>query len=83
MEVRDVLAVSSGTMAALTGFREGASLDTIVAAWAAYEESHSTEGDWRDSWRAFLSSDGYREVMLEVVTARHAAGLGGVERRYG
>ena len=51
---QDALALSSGTMATLTGYRAYEQLDAIQRAFVAFCERHSGRyGTWHAAWRGF------------------------------
>ena len=54
---QDALALSSDTMATLTGYRESDQAETVQAAFVAFcERHHSQYRTWQEAWRGFQAS---------------------------
>jgi len=58
---QEALALSSGTLATLTGYAEYAQLDTVHVAFVAFCERHSGHATWQAAWTAFQASHNVRE----------------------
>lgn len=65
LRISDILSVSSGTMASLSGYHQYAQVDAMTSAWLAFEVDSPTENDgsglpvWMQSWNRFKSSFAY------------------------
>lgn len=53
---QDALALSSGTMATLTGYAAYETLDAVQAAFVAWCERHPAMATWQTAWAAFQAS---------------------------
>ena len=54
---QDALALSSGTLATLTGYRESDQAETVQAAFVVFcERHHSQYRTWQEAWRGFQAS---------------------------
>lgn len=62
--VNEILAVSSGTLASISGHRSEEAIDQIAAAWVEFEQASPTpEGQtWVGAWYRFHASDSFAEV---------------------
>jgi len=54
--VQEALALSSGTLATLTGYAEYEQLDAIQTAFVAFCGRHSGYDTWQAAWTAFQAS---------------------------
>lgn len=64
MDIRSILALSSGTVASLTNTREYAKIDQIVDEWVQFELASPTDTPckWQLSWDRFTLSPSYASL---------------------
>lgn len=66
--LRDILGLSTGTIATLTGQSSYAANDAIQETWITYElENPSSEDgqiEWQQSWQHFAASEAYQQMMV-------------------
>ena len=51
--IRDIMLVSAGTLATLTGIQQYDDLDEVRRSWMQYAASTRATGRWQDSWKKF------------------------------
>lgn len=65
--MRDVLALSSGTIATLTGFKKYSDIDKIINAWIDYiEDTYHIYNNWMDAWNEFEKSKAYKSLIKKL-----------------
>lgn len=70
--INDVLSVSSGTMATLTGFKSFRAIDCMMDFWVEFEIDSPTETaatglpSWQQSWDSFKASANYQTALVTI-----------------
>ena len=57
--LRDILSISSGKLAHLTGFSDYESLDRVQQEWFAFAQAQDKDyKNWMEAWEAFSAQQG-------------------------